>query len=131
MMFAWWMLAGCLLTASLLALTSFGLYLLPFAITAILFAVRRTTVWPGIIGVADGSALPILWVALLNRRVPRCSADGFTALTTRGCTSVDPNQWLTWALFLGGAGLAGYLWARSFNIRCSGRPSGRPSSGRV
>ena len=74
--FALWALAGALWSLTVLGMLSIGIYVLPFAIAATVLALRRGPGRPAA-GLLAGLALPLLWVAWLNRFGPgeHCTSD--------------------------------------------------------
>jgi cation transporter-like permease len=60
-----WVVTGALLAASILAMFSFGLALLPMAILAGI-AAARLRFWPDVLGAGLGVASAVLWLAIVN-----------------------------------------------------------------
>jgi hypothetical protein len=87
-----WALAGGLVTFSLVAAASIGLFVLPLAFGAIWIAAASGRTWPESLGVLAGAASVCLLVAYIQREHD----------------PVDPRPWLAAGIILGVVGVAGY-----------------------
>jgi hypothetical protein len=101
-----WIVVGAAYGLGLLAVLSFGVVALAIAVAATLvlvFRYRAVAAWPGLI---VGAALPVLYVAFLNRSGPGtvCTVDaaGGQACVDRS----NPWLWLLAAVVLIAAGSA-------------------------
>jgi hypothetical protein len=68
--FAVWSLTGATGAACLVGILSIGLFVLPVALAATVLLARRWSSRSGLAGLVAGLALPLLYVALLNRSGP-------------------------------------------------------------
>jgi hypothetical protein len=110
-----WVVTGALLAASILAMFSFGLALLPIAILAGI-AAARLRFWPDVLGAGLGVASAVLWLAIVNFGVPRCEPIGWlssgvlngTGNVTQRCTTMNHQLWWVSGLALMLASIAAY-----------------------
>jgi len=113
--FGMWVLTGALLAASIFAVLSFGLALLPLAILAGIVA-ARLRLWPDVFGAGLGAGCAVLWPVIVNWGTPRCEAiASFSSgvLNAPGqisqrCTTMNPQLWLASGLALMVGGIAAY-----------------------
>jgi hypothetical protein len=110
-----WTLTGALLAASILAVLSSGLVLLPLAIVAGIVA-ARLRFWPDVLGAALGVGCAVLWPVIVNWGTPRCEPiaslssgvlNGPGQMTQR-CTTMNQQLWLVSGLALMLASIAAY-----------------------
>jgi hypothetical protein len=87
-----WAVAGALVSFSLIAAASIGLFVLPVAALAIFFAVRRTRSRAEILGVFVGAGAICALIALLQR----------------GPDSLDATPWIVAAVVFAAIGVVGY-----------------------
>ena len=110
-----WVVTGALLAASILAVFSFGLVLLPLAILAAIVAVRLRF-WPDVLGAGLGVGSAVLWPAIVNWGIPRCEpivslSSGVingTGQVTERCTTMNHQLWWVSGLALMLATIAAY-----------------------
>jgi hypothetical protein len=65
-----WLLVGAGYALSFIAIASIGLFVLPFPVLATLLLARRWQATSGLPGLISGLAVPVLYVAYLNRAGP-------------------------------------------------------------
>jgi hypothetical protein len=116
--YAAWAITGLLLTTAFLALFSIGLFLLPFAVVAVVFSARRFPGPPAVSSIAGGGlALVGIGVANLgNHPCPRHPASippGQLVGMSCGGTSAGPWLLAGAIIFLVGLALATGLWLRT------------------
>lgn len=126
----WWDLAEWGLAFGLLAFSvitgfSIGFLILPFAIAALVLALRRTRAWPeaptgGLVGI--GAVL--LMIAFLHRNDVLCRPEDQTMVLRRGesfsCGGLNPVPWLAAGAAASAFGLGGYLaWRRNHRTPAS------------
>ena len=90
-----WGLAGALVTFSLLAALSIGMFFVPFALLATWLAARSSRRWPELLGGLAGAALICLVIAVLQR----------------GPGGLDATPWLVAGAVLGALAVGGYALA--------------------
>jgi len=91
--FVAWMAVGGLYMLSLVSMLTVGIFVLPIAVVATVLLAHRRQAGRGALGLVAGLALPLLYVALLNRNGPGmvCSAiEGGTACTEQ----MSPWPWV-------------------------------------
>lgn len=117
--FAAWAFVGALLSFSVLAAASIGLFVLPAALLALAVTSRTVRVWPEIVGTLEGVAAPIFVVGLANLGSTPCPSRGSghvhppgTGTTSFSCGGLDPSPWLLAGLGMAAAGFAAYALAR-------------------
>jgi hypothetical protein len=113
-----WAISGLLLTIAFLALLSIGLFLLPFAVVAVVFSARRFPGAPAVGSIAGGGlALVGIGVANLgNHPCPRHPASippGQPAGTSCGGASAGPWLLAGAIILMVGLALAAGLWSRT------------------
>jgi hypothetical protein len=110
-----WAVTGALLAASIPAVFSFGLVLLPLALLAGIVA-ARLRFWPDVLGAGLGVGCAVLWPAIVNWGVPRCGPiaslssgvlNGPGQVTQR-CTTMNHQLWWVSGLALMLASIAAY-----------------------
>ena len=109
-----WAIASLLLTLTLIGAASIGIFVAPFAIIAVVVAVRRNRVWPeAASGGLVGASAVCLFVAYRNRGYSACPPTGTPVRLGPGehfaCDGLNPVPWLTVGLLRAGLGLAGYI----------------------
>jgi hypothetical protein len=105
---------------SVLAITSFGMFLLPGALLMLGMVALRARFWPDILGALDGIGVAVLWPALVNWGIPRCQPGVImTVIATErgefrggGCTTIDYRLWAFSGLALMLVGFVGHRLAR-------------------
>jgi len=110
-----WVLTGALLGASILAVLSFGLVLLPLAILAGIVA-ARSRFWPDVLGAGLGVACAVLWPAIVNWGAPRCEPiASLSSGVLNGprqmsefCTTINYEVWFVSGLALMVASIAAH-----------------------
>lgn len=111
-MLAAWTLALGLTALTLLGAMSIGMFVAPFAIAAVVLAVRQghaalEPLWGGLLGVGIVS----LFVAFRSRGYSPCPPAGTPVLfgpgQSGGCGGMDPMPWLVVGALLLAAGLLG------------------------
>ena len=117
-----WALAFALFALTLIGAASIGIFVAPFAIGAVVLAVRRNRDWPeAALGGLTGVGAVCLFIAYRNRNYSPCPPPGTTVRLARGghfsCGGLDPVPWLTIGVALAGVGLAGYLAFRQIERR--------------
>lgn len=120
--FAAWAFVGALLSFSVLAAASIGLFVLPAALLALAVTSWTVRVWPEIVGTLEGVAAPILVVGLANLGSTPCPSSGSghvhpgggpgTGTTSFSCGGLDPSPWLLAGVGMAAAGFAAYALAR-------------------
>ena len=108
--FGAWMLVGGLYAFSLLGMMTIGIFLLPIPVVATVLLVRGHKAGRHALGLVGGIALPLFYVALLNRDGPGmiCSPiEGGTACTEE----TSPWPWFAAGLTFLAAGTATF-WLR-------------------
>jgi hypothetical protein len=117
---AHWTFALALLTFAVLGALSIGVFVLPFAVAAIVFAARRKRSWPepylgGVLGVAT----VCLYVAYRARNYTPCTPSGTAVRLGPGerltCGGLDPLPWLIVGGTLLTVGVIGYFLLRRRN----------------
>jgi hypothetical protein len=110
-----WVLTGALLAASIFAVLSFGLVLLPLAILGGIVA-ARLGFWPEVLGAGLGVGCAVLLPVIVNWGTSRCEPiaalssgvlNGPAQMTQR-CTTMNPQLWLVSGLALMLASIAAY-----------------------
>jgi hypothetical protein len=110
-----WALASALVIFGVITGLSIGLFVLPFAVVAVLLAGRRNRVWPeGPMGGLVGAGGVCLLVAYLNRGpFTPCAPESVNVRLNDGghfhCGGLDPTTWLAAGALLVVAGLLGYV----------------------
>lgn len=106
--FTAWLLVGVGYAVSFIGIASIGLLVLPFPVLATLLLVRRWHATSGLPGLISGLALPVLYVAYLNRGGPGniCTA------VTGGQSCIQewsPWPWVAVGVFLFSFGVAAFV----------------------
>ncbi len=105
-----WSAAGLLTASAALSLPSYGMFVLPFAVLAVVFAARRFSLGRGALGLSVGAGLAFIAVGLANLDYRPLPSSG-TASLAPGQTSVtyggsDPRPWFVAGSILVVASLA-------------------------
>jgi uncharacterized membrane protein len=88
-----WALAGGLLTFSVLAAASIGLFVVPFALGALWLAAASGRTWPESLGLLAGAGSVCFLIAYIQRHHD----------------PVDPRPWLAAGIVLGVVSVVGYV----------------------
>jgi hypothetical protein len=100
-----WMLVGGAWAMVIVGALSIGILFIPIAVIATVFLVRKPSSRRGIPGLFGGLALPLFYVAYLNRSGP-----GMVCTTTQSTFGVGEScgqQWNPWLWLLAGLALLG------------------------
>lgn len=109
-----WILALGLAALAVIGAASIGMFVLPFAIVAMVFALRRNRAWPeaplgGVIGVG----FVCLFVAYRNRAYAPCPPEGIpvrlNSVEHLACRGLNPIPWLTIGVLVAALGVVGYV----------------------
>ncbi len=116
--FTAWMLVGAGYALSFIGIASVGLFLIPLPVLATVLLARRRQASGGLPGLISGLAVPVLYVAYLNRAGP-----GTICTAVAGGQECDgewsPWPWLAVGVILFVLGVAAFIgWQR----RASHRP---------
>lgn len=119
-----WMLVGGAWAMVIVGALSIGIFFIPVAVIATVFLVRKPSSRRGIPGLFAGLALPLFYVAYLNRSGPGmvCTTTQSTSGVGQSCVQEgNPWLWLIVGLVLLGAGVAIFIVAlrSSKGPRCS------------
>ena len=122
--FVIWMLVGGSYAMVIVGAFAIGIFFIPIAVIATIFLVRKPSSRRGIPGLFGGLALPLFYVAYLNRSGPGmvCTKTQSTFGVGESCTQEQsPWLWLIVGLVLLGAGVAIFIVAlrSSKGPRCS------------
>src|SRR5215208_455167 len=109
-----WAAAFALLALAVVGAMSIGIFVVPFAIAAIVLAARRNCRWPeAALGAFLGVGSLCLFIAFLHRDDSPCPAARTLVRVRPGerlsCGGLDPVPWLAIGLLLAAVGLGGYL----------------------
>ena len=112
-----WTLALGLVAYSVVGAMTVGMFVIPFALGAVVIVARRNRLWPeSIFGALCGAAVVSLLIALLNREASPCPPVPRTVVLEPGeraqCGGRDPTPWLAAGVVLASTGLLGYALAR-------------------
>jgi hypothetical protein len=88
--FTAWLLVGAGFAVGIVGIASIGLFVLPLAVLATVLLVRRQHVPSGLPGLISGLAVPLLYVAYLNRAGP-----GSICTTVTGGQECN-DEWSPW-----------------------------------
>jgi hypothetical protein len=88
--FTAWLLVGAGYALSFIGIASIGLFVLPLPVLATLLLVRRRQATSGLPGLVSGLAVPVLYVAYLNRAGP-----GTICTTVTGGQACN-DEWSPW-----------------------------------
>jgi hypothetical protein len=106
--FTAWLLVGAGYALSFIAIASIGLFVLPLPVLATLLLVRRRQGTSGLPGLISGLAVPVLYVAYLNRAGP-----GTICTTVTGGQEChdewSPWPWLAVGVILFVVGVAAFI----------------------
>jgi len=93
--FAAWLLVGGLYAFSLLSMLTIGLFILPLPVLATVLLSRRSETRSGLPGLVAGIALPLFYVAALNRSGPGMICSSIDGGSGTMCTEqTSPWPWL-------------------------------------
>ena len=111
-----WAVAFGLFALTFIGAASIGIFVAPFAIVAMVLAVRRSRDWPeALLGGMAGVGSVSLFIAYRNRGYVPCPPSETTIRLRRGesyfssCHGIDPLPWLIVALVLAAVGVGGYF----------------------
>jgi hypothetical protein len=116
--FTAWLLVGASFAVSLIGIMSIGLFVLPIPVVATLLLARRRQTTTGLPGLISGLAVPLLYVAYLNRAGPGtiCAA----VAGGQECTDEwSPWPWLAAGVILLVVGIAAFVGRRRRASRLS------------
>jgi hypothetical protein len=110
--FLGWFVVGALYALAVLAILTIGIFVLPIAIGLTVVLVRSPRASAGLPGLVSGLALPVLYVAYLNRDGP-----GDVCTTHAGGVNCT-EEWSPWPFLVVGvalvcAGLALFVYLRA------------------
>jgi hypothetical protein len=105
--FAAWAFVGALVVFALVTGFSIGLFVLPFAVIALVLVAARAAGGAEMLGLISGAGLIGLVVAALNVGSTPCTSDP----TRVHCGGLDPTPWFIGGLALVLAGVVGYVLA--------------------
>jgi hypothetical protein len=106
--FTAWLLVGAGYALSFIGIASIGLFVLPFPVLATLLLIRRRQATSGLPGLISGLAVPVLYVAYLNRAGPGTVCTTVTA--RQQCTDEwSPWPWLAVGVILFVVGVAVFI----------------------
>ena len=88
--FTAWLLVGAGFAVGLIGIASIGLFVLPLVVLATVLLVRRQHAPSGLPGLISGLAIPLLYVAYLNRAGP-----GSICTTVTGGQECN-DEWSPW-----------------------------------
>jgi hypothetical protein len=113
-----WAGVGALLSFSVLAAASIGLFVAPAALAALAATCVFVRLWPEVTGVFEGAAAVSLFVGLANLGTTRCPDTGAGRATqatpgTFSCGGLDPTPWLWATVILAGVGVLAYSLCRA------------------
>ena len=93
-----WSAAGVLCTTAILSLLSYGIFVLPFAVFAVVSAARRFPLGRGALGLAVGAGLTLFVIGLGNLDYRPLPPSGVVTLapgqTSASYGGMDPTPWL-------------------------------------
>jgi hypothetical protein len=101
--FLLWIPIGACAALGLAAAPSFGLFLLPFAVVAIVVARWKLRPWPEALGAGLGVGVVLLVVAIANNDYRACSGGPITVApgeSSVSCGGLDPAPFLLMGLAL-------------------------------
>lgn len=110
--FVIWMLVGGSYAMVIVGAFAIGIFFIPVAVIATVFLVRKPSSRRGIPGLFGGFALPLFYVAYLNRSGPGmvCTTTRSTFGVGQSCTQEwSPWLWLIAGLVLLGVGVAVFI----------------------
>ena len=115
--FGEWALASAIVTFTMLAMLSFGPFVLPIAVIAVVVAARRNRAWPeALMGGLAGAGTILLYVAYINRDSSPCPPGPVYSTLSSGqhfsCGGADPIPWLTAGVLSVVGGLLGQVVSR-------------------
>jgi hypothetical protein len=93
-----WAAGGVLTSVAVAAAASFGLFLLPVAVAALILLAGRVRVWPEALGALEGLAATALLIGFLNVGRSPCPRSGTFILRPgqheAGCGGIAPAPYL-------------------------------------
>ncbi|HEY3115026.1 MAG TPA: hypothetical protein VGJ62_15200 [Gemmatimonadaceae bacterium] len=110
-----WAVGLGLLALAVVGALSIGVFVMPFALAALLFAALRNRAWPeAVLGGLLGVGSVFLFVAYRNRLYSPCPPGPMRLAHGQhfSCGGFDPMPWLTIGLVLIVGGVSGYLLSR-------------------
>jgi hypothetical protein len=113
--FAAWAAVGGLVAFTLLGAATIGVFVLAFAVLAVVLVLRSGRLWPELLGAVFGIGVLCLVVGALHRDYAPCPDGGLVVPpgeTSVSCGGADPVPWLIAGTLLSVAGAAAYLLAR-------------------
>jgi hypothetical protein len=119
---ATWAVAFGLLTLAIVGAWSIGVYVLPFAIVALVVAGSLNRSRPGSLwGAPVGAGSVLMYIAYLNRNYSPCPTSGTVTRLSPGqhtsCGGFDPIPWLLLGALGCFLGVAGYFaWRRRHDV---------------
>lgn len=112
--FAAWTAAGALSCVTIIAILSLGIFILPFAVLALCYAIWRFGVGSSALGSMFGAGLTLAGVGLANLGTRSCSGAPAVAMPGQhapgACGGPDGAAWLTVGLIIAVAALATTIW---------------------
>jgi hypothetical protein len=106
--FTAWLLVGAGYALSLIGIASIGLFVLPVLVLATVLLVRRQHAISGLPGLISGLAIPLLYVAYLNRAGPGTVCTPVTG--GQQCNyEWSPWPWLAFGVILFVLGVAAFI----------------------
>jgi hypothetical protein len=90
-----WSVAGFLLAVGVLAITSFGIFVLTAGLVFALIIAFRRPRWPSVLGMIVGVGAALLWPVLILWGVPRCGPVTPTLQPGQSytCTALNIQRW--------------------------------------
>ena len=115
--FVAWSLAGGLVVFSVITGLSIGVFVLPFAVAAVLVTATRASGWPEAIGVVAGAGVVSLVIAFRSRDYKPCPESGVLTVppgeTSIECGGFDPMPWLIGGIALVSVSVAAHVFVRA------------------
>ena len=125
--FVGWSLAGGLVAFAWITGFSIGVFVLPFAVAAVLVTAMRASGWPEAIGVVAGAGVVSLVIAFLSRGHKPCPESGVLTVppgeTSVECGGSDPIPWLIGGIALVSVSVVAHALVRARRSPDPGTPS--------
>jgi len=88
-----WTVAGALVALTVLGILSIGIFVLPFAVAAIIFLRRRSPGWPTTLGIPAGVGVMAIVLGFLNLDYQPCTSAPIVlhGQETYSCGGIDPT----------------------------------------